>query len=228
MAKRTSPSDLLAGAVSFLLLAACASFLHAGPDVATSEEENDLRNRRKVESLITQLRVSDDDGSSEKAKLAERKLLELGKMAFPFLIEHINDREESLRTSAGATPRSLTVGYVCFDIIESQVDLAGMNYKSREGTDGEYHVHRRYFRQFWKDEDKSRLDGLQRWWKEHKKQSLQEMQIEALRWAIAREEKIGFREEEEKKHYLQPLLDKLQKLTSTKSEANPKPTTKPG
>jgi hypothetical protein len=184
--------------------------------------------RKRVELLIGELRSvnkdpnpkfepirgfpKDYDGEAQKRiEKARRKLIHLGKDAFPILIEHLKDTSYS-RSICTAILRSLSVGDVCFQIIEEQVDLAGMRYKSREGSDGEYHVHRGYFSQYCKGAWYTR-DGLRKWWKEHQHRSLREMQIEALKWAIERERKIGFPEEKDRERYLNPLLEKLTTLT---------------
>ena len=59
---------------------------------------------------------------------------------------------------------------------------------------------------------------MRRWWAENRHLSLREMQIEAFRWAIKRERQIGFPETDDKKHYIDPLVERLNKLTQGKSD----------
>jgi hypothetical protein len=198
-----------------------------------ADEASQKPDPKMVEALISQLRSPNKDPNpgldplirefpkdydfeaQKKVSAAYKKLTAMGKDAFPMLIEHVNDRSYSQSTFSSLL-LSESVGCVCFEIIEGQVDVVGMNYKSRQGTDGEEHVHRGYFSQFSAKGEYYTQDGLRRWWKEHQHQSLKEMQIEALRWAIAREKKIGFPEKDDQKDYLEPLEAKLRKLTGGK------------
>jgi hypothetical protein len=103
------------------------------------------------------------------------------------------------------------MGDVCFKIIEEQVDLAGMHYIERKGTDGKDHRHQGYFSRYCGDVWYS-PEGVKKWWKEHENRSLREMQIEALAWTIERERTIGFPREKDREAYLNPLLAKLNQL----------------
>jgi hypothetical protein len=153
-----------------------------------------------------------DRKAQEKVEQARGKLIELGKDAFPVLIEHLNDKGYS-RSIPTAILRSLSVGDVCFLIIEDQVDLfASRRCKSRQGADGQLHVFHRYFSKYCKRAWYTQA-GMQAWWKEHKSQTLKEMQIEALRWDIEDERKIGFPSKEDEEEYLSPYLEKLAELT---------------
>jgi hypothetical protein len=199
-----------------------------------ADEASQKPDRKTVEALITQLRSPNKDPNprldqrirdypkdydfeaQKKVSAARDKLRKMGKDAFPMLIEHVNDSGYCQATSSGAVFRGQSVGEVCFGIINQQVDVAGMNYKSRQGTDGEFHVYEDYFSQFSAKGEYYTQDGLRRWWKDHQHQLLKEMQIEALRWAIAREKKIGFPAKDDQKDYLEPLEAKLRKLTGSK------------
>jgi hypothetical protein len=185
-------------------------------------------SRKRIETLIAELRSANKDPNpkfrpirsfpkgynveaQEKVEKARKKLIALGKDAFPALIEHVQDKGYS-RPISTAILRGLSVGEVCFMIIEGQVDLAGIRYKSRDGSDGYHYVHRGYFSQYCKKAWYTR-DGLRKWWKDNKNRSLKEMQIEALKWAIARERRIGFPGKKDREHYLDPLLEELNRLT---------------
>lgn len=204
----------------------------AEPPTATAETTADwtvaFSNRQHIEALILRLRSPNRDPNPKwesgpvsypddydlqaqrSVEDARRKLISLGKDAFPFLIEHINDKEYSLSFSTSIL-RGFSVGEVCFMIIERQVDLAGVAYKGRDGSDGKSHVHRRYFSQYCAGRWFTQA-GIQKWWETHQQLSLREMQIEALRWAIQREQNIGFSGENDRKHYLGPLQERLRKL----------------
>jgi hypothetical protein len=105
------------------------------------------QDRKRIEALIAQLRSTNADPNpklrwlagypddydfqaQKKVASAARKLTDMGKVAFPLLIEHLNDKAHS-RSTWGAVLSSRTVGTVCFEIIEGQVDVGGMTYKSR-------------------------------------------------------------------------------------------------
>ena len=165
-------------------------------------------NNEIIESLIAKLHSTNKDPNpdmrpfvirlpsdynthaQDQVEDARKQLIELGKDAFPTLIAHVNDEGYS-RSIETAVLRGQSVGEVCFDIIEDQVDLAGMSYKSRLGSDGQEHGYMGYLDQFFSDGG-NRQKALNDWWNQHHDQSLKQMQIEALKWAIEREQKIGF------------------------------------
>jgi hypothetical protein len=188
-------------------------------------------DRKAIESLIAELRSPNKDPNptnkylveypkeydwkaQRKVDTARQKLTELGRDAFPILIEHRDDKEYCCPLGEGANPLlSLSVGNACCLIISTQVDCSGGGYKSRTGSDGKMHGCRTYFSQFFKDREDTPGNAFGRWWKEHQRQSLREMQIEALRWAIAEERSIGFPDKKDEERYLQPLLTRLKEWT---------------
>jgi hypothetical protein len=194
-----------------------------------------------IESLIAQLRSPNKDPNpkldnrlgipkeydfqAEKRVLAaQQKLIEVGKVAFPNLIEHINDKafSHSMIGTTAVLVLGRSVGQACFDIIEKQVDIAGMTYKSRQGADGQWHTYRGYFSQFSSKGEHYSQDGLRRWWRSHRHQSVKEMQMDAMRWAIDREKRIGFPGPRDEEHYLRPLQSKLRELTQASSSRSRK------
>jgi hypothetical protein len=196
---------------------------------ADAERPKDV-DTKAIEALISKLKSSNKDPNpknesglrefpkeydikAQKAvDLARKELKEMGKDAFPMLIEHVQDKGYS-RTILTSIQRSLSVGAVCFMLIEDQVDIGGMRYKWREGVDGKTHLHRGYFSQYCGDAWFTQ-EGLKKWWKENQNYSLKEMQIAALKWDIVREKEIGFPGKDDKKNYLEPLEQKLAELTT--------------
>ena len=196
--------------------------------------------REDVERLVAQLRSKNkplnpaggrlvpkpenrkgyDKQAQQHVALAEHKLAALGKDAFPVLIEHLNDKEYSL-SFATSLLRDFSVGEVCFMLIESQVHLTGTGYQTRDGADGKSYTYPRYFSQYcgnvWFTQD-----GVRNWWSEHEHQSLREMQIDALEWAIAEEQKIGFRDDRDRERFLNPLLGMLDTLKNNEPLIAPK------
>jgi hypothetical protein len=133
------------------------------------------------------------------------RLRSMGITAFPALVAAIDDKRYSF-SRVYAAWRNLTVGDACFDILESQVDYDGFGYKSRHGAGGRDSVKPQYL---WN----IRTDGkLKEWWAQGKSRSLAELQIESLRWTIAREQAIGFVSEEQRTQVLGPLLGRLKEL----------------
>jgi len=180
----------------------------APPLTLISDAESGSRvSRDHVETLIRQLQSSNRDPNpdmnpgpikllrgydldvQQKIEMVQAKLGSLGKEAFPALIEHMNDEGYSLSIET-AVVRGLSVGEVCFLIIEQQVDPSPMRYKSRTGSDGKSHSCKGYFSQHLrKNRDR---EEMRRWWEKYQKLTLREMQIEAYEWRIASELKIGF------------------------------------
>jgi hypothetical protein len=219
-----------------VVVSICCALLGLGdvltipPMPTTPKEKTSEPDRMAIEALVAQLRSPNKDPNpklrngyfkfpedfdfraQEGVEAARQKLLQLSTDAFPVLIEHLNDKGYC-RSVEGAVLSGHSVGRECFEIIEEQVVVSGMSYKSRKGSDGEWHVHWRYFTQF-SDGGKAlyTAEGMRRWWKEHKHQSLREMQIEAVQWGIDREQKIGFRCDKDKEEYLHPLQAKLKDL----------------
>jgi hypothetical protein len=197
-------------------------------DGKAQDTQTQTIGRKGIEALITQLWSPNKDPNpnfdpwvsfpkdydfkaQDKVEEAHRKLIQLGKNSFPVLIEHLNDKAYSMSIST-AIPRSLSVGDVCFMIIENQVDpFASSRVKGRRGSDGKDHAFRGYFSKYCDVKWYSR-EGLQKWWQEHKEQSLKDMQIEALRWDIEDERRIGFVSKEDEEESLRPLQEKLNQL----------------
>ena len=138
---------------------------------------------------------------------ARFQLAKMGKDAFPFLIEHRNDKEYSL--SIGSCGWSaFSVGDICLMIVEDEVDIVSHLYKARFET--------RHFAPNYSYKDDATLMGrrtaLRNYYDEHKSKTLKEMQIERLEWAIAQEKAIGFPGEKDKEYYLIPLERQLAEL----------------
>ncbi len=216
---------------SMILLAAMIPSCSRDPSPDPADRSHaDGKERRTAEDLILQLRSAnknpnpngepfiglpeDYDWEAQKEVTdARRKLVALGKDAFPALIDHVDEPAYSLSFST-AIMRAFSVGEVCFMILKDQVDLGEMNYKFRPGSDGKDHVFKGYFSQFsggrWYSQD-----GLRTWWRGHRQMTLREMQVEALQWRIERERAVGFPGDGDRERYLQPLLEKLGALAQS-------------
>jgi len=197
------------------------------PPLTPDAEIGPSVSRHHVESLIRELRSPNQDpnpdwqrgpiklppgydlNAQQKIEQTQAKLVSLGKAAFPALIEHMNDAGYSLSVETSVV-RGLSVGEVCFLIIEHQVDPSPMRYKLRDGADGNSHSYKGYFSQYFrKSMDR---EGMRRWWEKHQKLTLREMRIEAYEWRIAHELKIGFPDASHREEILQPLMKELECL----------------
>jgi hypothetical protein len=104
------------------------------------------------------------------------------------------------------------VGDVCEQIIEAQVlPRHEGNYNSREGADGKTYSPPCYFYSLG---GPARQGGIEKWWSTHSTKNLLEMKVEALKWTIEQEEKIGFPTPGDRKLYLEPLQTELRQLQS--------------
>lgn len=151
-----------------------------------------------------------DLAAQEKVQEAWDNLVALGKQAFPALIQHMQDREYCLSYETSLL-RDFCVGEVCRQIIEGQVDLATVGYKSRPGVDGTWHQCPHYFEQFYQGKQTPR-EMMQQWWQDHQHLSLREMQIAALRYRIEQEQQIGFPTYPDKQTFLYPLYEQWNQL----------------
>jgi hypothetical protein len=143
-----------------------------------------------------------DRAAQDRVLAAEEKLVEKGVDAFPELVKHIADARYS-QTTVSAEWYNISVGAVCRQIIKRQVLPKHSDYKSRKGTDGEYHMLPNYM-----DEQ----GGFKQWWSTRSKMSLHEMKVEALKWKIEREKEIGSPDPEDRKYILEPLQAELREL----------------
>ncbi|GEM_PF-3191762 len=173
---------------------------------------------REIHSLIEQLASTNappnrpfgplPDGYDEKAQElveeAQTKLLAKGTAAFPLLIAHQEDARYC-GTYPTSILRDFTVGEICLQIIERQIDLRLGSYKGRTGADGESHGPPDYLQEH---------RPLDRWWAKRSHLSLRDIQIEVMEWTITQEREIGFPDAKSKKDWLDPLVAKLAELRS--------------
>jgi hypothetical protein len=188
---------------------------------------SNLTLRSTVEELIGQLKSPNSPANPKgepvvgfprgydfkkqgKVTEAERKLIALGKTAFPVLIEHLNDAEYS-KSFYTAILRDFTVGEVCAMIISRQVEPDRSGYKTRVGSDGTHHMMRNFLDTFYRSKQ-TRREQFARWLTDRGSRTLEELQIEALRWTIEEETRIGFPEARDRELYLDPLVRKLAEL----------------
>jgi hypothetical protein len=54
--------------------------------------------------------------------------------------------------------------------------------------------------------------GFAKWWEARKNRTLRELQVEAYEWTIGEEEKLGFKDAQQRKEILTPLMERLAEL----------------
>lgn len=119
---------------------------------------------------------------------AFKKLGEFKSLAFPFMIEHLEDKRQSIAFRNHSLQQS--VGDACYWSIYYQLHDTPGDYSSygyqRKGRDGELHV-----KPYWLENIFDEGGGLKKWLADHNKLSYVEMQIVCLNWLLEREKQIG-------------------------------------
>ncbi len=227
-------------AVGLLFLVAChspqagsnRSYLTEEPDYASTPppelSQEELRNR--VPALIEKLAILQEPAGEEPiytppihtprddprvvAYDAACELKRLGKQVFPFLLEHLADKRQSV---AFRRVVPYDVGLACFCIIEDHILVVPHdfpNFVQRKGADGEVH-----YRPFYAAHLFSRglFDSttVAAWLEARADRTLAEMQVEALDWLIMGESEIGFPDEKERAEILGPLQRERKRIAAT-------------
>lgn len=124
----------------------------------------------------------------EACQNAFQKLADYRGLAFPLLIEHLDDKRQSINFRNHHLANS--VGDACYWIIYLQLQDRPPNYSrygySRQGRDGKDHP-----KPYWEGTPFDDAGGLRQWLENNKNLSYQEMQIKCLSWLLAQEKRIG-------------------------------------
>jgi hypothetical protein len=146
-----------------------------------------------------------DRKKQDKVHLARSKLVELGHLAFPALIESWNDERYSLTTCNSLSDwfYNESVGHVCQTIIFDQLRPYG--YWQETDGDPRDKPHRPSYPGRFLDSQKE----AKSWWEKNKEMALYQMQVEALNWVIAEEAKHLGDFTDGEKRYLQKLRTEL-------------------
>lgn len=177
-----------------------------------------------IRALIEKLAISDERASYEPvytpprdtpptdkrivAYHAAEALVAHGLDAFPYLLQALRDNRQSVGFRR-VLPS--TVGDACYTLITRQLYALPDHYAGsiyRDGADGKLHG-RPVF-----DKDLFEEHGLEQWLRQRQGFSLEELQLEALSWVLAEEERIGVAEPDDETHILQPLRRKVAELRS--------------
>jgi hypothetical protein len=177
-----------------------------------------------IEGLIQQLAISSDAARMEpvptpsihtprtdkrvRAYESADKIKQYGKKAFPFLLRHLNDGRQSV---AFRSVLPSTVGDACYSLLSQMIFAIPedcIRGREREGPEGKV-VERPYFSGYCPFDTTS----LEKWLKDRDQMSLEEIQLEALKWLISEEEKLGFPSDEYRKDIILPLQRRVDALT---------------
>ncbi|WP_145390249.1 hypothetical protein [Stieleria neptunia] len=116
------------------------------------------------------------------------KLYELKDAAIPLLVEHLDDKRQSINFRNHYMGNS--VGDACFwniyfQLVDQPRDYSKYGY-SRKGRDGENHP-----KPYWEGTPFDDAGGLKEWLDANKELNYLEMQIECVQWLLDREKLIG-------------------------------------
>jgi hypothetical protein len=139
---------------------------------------------------------------------AAHELIQMGAASFPYVLEHLNDKERSVQYRSVVDGPPPTVGETCKMIISNQLyslpdDYSGSLY--RTGADGKLHERPVYMKELFSE-------GISKWLADRKGRTFSELQLEALSWVLAAEEQIGTYEKADEKEILSPLRDRREQL----------------
>ena len=166
-----------------------------------------------IENLVEELAISsgptgDADGRRARAFAAAEELHAMGKHAFPHLLEHLDDKRESVEFQR--LNRQQYVGEACYCIIAYQILDVPDGYPIpflRTGADGQRH-HRPYA----VEQDLFDSSTITAWLKQRESEPLAALQVEALEWLLEEENKIGYPDNRSKATFHDPLLRHLESI----------------
>lgn len=149
-------------------------------------------NRDATKQPVISPGITDDSKEYRKrfesCQKAFEKLSEFKGLAFPILIEHLDDKRQSINFRNHHIGNS--VGDACYWNIYLQLQDTPRDYSqygySRKGRDGKNHP-----KPYWEDTPFDDAGGLRKWLKENKDLSYLEMQIKCLKWLLDKEKRIG-------------------------------------
>ena len=186
-----------------------------GPhDMPHSVEVESPPSAEVIENLIEELAISsgptgDADGRRARAFAAAEELHAMGKHAFPHLLEHLDDKRESVGFQR--LNRQQYVGEACYCIITYKIldippDFAMSIF--RTGADGKSHE-RPY-----SSAEQGLFDSstITAWLKQRESEPLAALQVEALEWLLEEENKIGYPDRSSKATIHDPLIRHLKSV----------------
>jgi len=143
---------------------------------------------------------------------AAAKLRAFGAEAFPYLLDALDDKRQSVGFRR-VLPS--TVGDACFCVIEEHLYALPKDYRGsfyRQGKDGKNHERPVFLKELFSPAT------IRDWLEERRGRRLEELQLEALGWVLDEEEKIGAATPGDQKNFLRPLRTKYAELTKQVEE----------
>lgn len=142
----------------------------------------------------------------ETCQAAFEKLTEFKIAAFPVLIEHLDDKQQSINFRNHFLGNS--VGNACHWILYYQLQDEPDNYseygESRKGSDGKKHV-----KPYWEGTPFDEAGGPKKWLEANKRLSYRQMQIKCLQWLLDKEKAIGAPDAESYALNIRPLETRI-------------------
>lgn len=173
------------------------------PQVTAANDAQEAEIRQLVEQLVFANRdatnqpvispgITDDSEDYRKrfetCQKAFQKLSEFKGLAFPILIEQLDDKRQSINFRNHHMGNS--VGDACYWNIYIQLQDRPRDYSrygySRKGRDGKDHP-----KPYWEGTPFDNAGGLRKWLKVNTDLTYLEMQIKCLKWLLDREKQIG-------------------------------------
>jgi hypothetical protein len=195
-------TDFLALALAFLL--GCGTPMLQQP--ASKGEKASAKQEQEIRSLIEQLVFAEGEAKGppyspgvadnskeyrERYKTCQKafeKLAEFKGLAFPFLIEHFEDKRQSI-CFRNHFPNS-SVGHACHWNIYYQLQDMPEDYSEygleRKGRDGQFHV-----KPYWEGTPFGEAGGVSKWLEANRNLSYAEKQVKCLQWLLEKEKAIG-------------------------------------
>lgn len=124
----------------------------------------------------------------ERCSTAFAKLMEYKAVSIPLLVEHLDDKRQSINFRNHDLRNS--VGHACYLNIYYQLQDRPRDYSryghSREGRDGDDHV-----QPYWEGTPFDDDGGVKKWLKNNENLSYVEKRIKCLKWLLEKEKAIG-------------------------------------
>jgi hypothetical protein len=152
----------------------------------------------------------------EKCQNAFNELMKYKGSSIPFLVEHLNDKRQSINFRNHCLANS--VGDACYWNIYNQLQDLPKDYSKyglkRKGKDGKQHI-----KPYWEGTPFDSEGGMKQWLKKNSKLSYVRKQIKCLNWLLAKEKSIGACDAES---YFINILPLEIRITERKLEAGEK------
>jgi hypothetical protein len=151
-----------------------------------------------------------DRSAQQEVYEARRRLFALGTQAFGVLIKHFDDDRYCSTQDTGYVDENWSVGKTCYLILKCNVQAYGSRPYALKAKGDKREVRKIPFRPEYVDDNGLKNANMAaEWWEARKNNSLAELQIEALEWAIAQESRDPNKYSEAEHSYLAGLLSKL-------------------